>query len=148
MKTTKPMLEYLATCSKISLQSFELARLNDCANLRKDMIELLDEIIEVDSQARVAEWILAHRSRQTEERPPRRVCANSSGASQADSLPLFSSENQTESQLETHNDRDALALPALEANSLFPSSREEALDPSARLRRSSAPISEKSKRIA
>jgi hypothetical protein len=32
----KPMLEYLASCSKVSLESFELAGLNDRANLRKN----------------------------------------------------------------------------------------------------------------
>ena len=61
MKTTKMMLEYIASCSKTSLESFELARLNDRANLRKQMIEILDELIEVDVQARIAEWVLVQR---------------------------------------------------------------------------------------
>ena len=61
MKTTKMMLEYIAGCSKTSLESFELARLNDRANLRKQIIEILDELIEVDVQARIAEWVLVQR---------------------------------------------------------------------------------------
>lgn len=68
MKTSKAMLEYITTCSKISLESFQLARLNDRANLRKQMIEILDELIEVDIQARVAEWVLMQRRRQEHER--------------------------------------------------------------------------------
>ena len=68
MKTTKMMLEYIASCSKTSLESFELARLNDRANLRKQMIEILDELIEVDVQARIAEWVLVERRREQAQR--------------------------------------------------------------------------------
>jgi hypothetical protein len=70
MKTTKSMLDYIATCSKMSLESFELARLNDRANLRKQMIEILDELIEVDIQARVAEWVLVQRRSQDQLQSP------------------------------------------------------------------------------
>jgi len=64
MKTNKPMLEYLATCSRHSLEAFELARLNERANLRKQLIEVLDQWVEADVQSRVAGWILAqHRER-------------------------------------------------------------------------------------
>lgn len=70
MKTNKPMLEYLANCSKITLESFVLARLNDRANLRKELNEVLDELIEVDIQSRIAEWILVYRQEQAA--PPRR----------------------------------------------------------------------------
>ncbi|HEU5411181.1 MAG TPA: hypothetical protein VFU57_09195 [Candidatus Acidoferrales bacterium] len=90
MKTTKMMLEYIASCSKTSLESFELARLNDRANLRKQMIEILDELIEVDVQARIAEWVLVERRREQAQRhaglrrPPQQalrgaVLPNSSG---------------------------------------------------------------------
>ena len=64
MKTTKSMLDYLARCSQTSLESFELARLNDLANLRKQMIEVIDEWVETDIQARIAEWILLSRRQQ------------------------------------------------------------------------------------
>jgi hypothetical protein len=70
MKTNKPMLEYLANCSKITLESFVLARLNDRANLRKELNEVLDELIEVDIQSRIAEWILVYRQEQAAQ--PRR----------------------------------------------------------------------------
>lgn len=68
MKTTKMLLEYIATCSKTSLESFELARLNDRANLRKQMIEILDDLIEVDVQSRIAEWVLVQRRREQAQR--------------------------------------------------------------------------------
>src|SRR5579859_5411523 len=68
------MLDYLATCSKTSLESFELARLNDLANLRKHMIEIVNEWVEADIQARIAEWVLLHRRQQAAaRRPPQRV---------------------------------------------------------------------------
>ena len=58
MKTTKSMLDYLARCSQTSLESFQLARLNDLANLRRQMIDVIDEWVETDIQARISEWIL------------------------------------------------------------------------------------------
>ncbi|MGH9730571.1 MAG: hypothetical protein ACRD4A_02645 [Candidatus Acidiferrales bacterium] len=73
MKTTKSMLDYLAGCSQISLESFELARLNDLANLRKQMVDVIDEWVETDIQARIAEWILLHRRHENSLRPPQSV---------------------------------------------------------------------------
>lgn len=148
MKTTKPMLEYLSTCSKISLESFELARLNDRANLRKHMIELLDELIEVDIQARVAEWILAQRRRQSGARPGRRIRRNSSGATEMDSLALFSTENSKDACVNGRDDENTPVFPELEADSLIPLQHDVASDSPAALRRSSAMVAEKSKRIA
>jgi hypothetical protein len=140
MKTTKPMLEYLATCSKVSLESFELARLNDRANLRKHMIELLDELIEVDIQARVAEWILTHRRRQAEVRSSRRIRRNSSAALKGISLPLFSAENA--------NEDGASVLSALEASPVMPALVDAVLDSPTALHRSATSLPEKSRRIA
>jgi hypothetical protein len=95
MKTTKPMLQYLATCSKTSLQSFELARLNDRANLRKQMIEILDELIEMDIQARIAEWMLAQRCLAKTARTQRRIRRDAGSKPATLSLPFLSS-NMTE----------------------------------------------------
>lgn len=79
MKTDKPMLEYLANCSKVTLESFVLARLNDRANLRKELNEVLDELIEIDIQSRIAEWILVYKQEQAalprRTRRPRRAPA-------------------------------------------------------------------------
>jgi hypothetical protein len=68
------MLDYLATCSKTSLESFELARLNDLANLRKHMIEIVNEWVEADIQARIAEWVLLHRRQQAAARRRLNAC--------------------------------------------------------------------------
>lgn len=73
MKTTKSMLDYLAGCSQTSLESFELARLNDLANLRKQMVDVIDEWVETDVQARIAEWILVRRRHESSLRPPQSV---------------------------------------------------------------------------
>jgi hypothetical protein len=140
MKTTKPMLEYLATCSKISLESFELARLNDRANLRKHMIELLDELIEVDIQARVADWILMHRRRQAEEHSSRRIRRKSSPILKEASLPLFLSTETCED--------GASDLPEMEEKSVIPALHDPTLDLPTPLRRAPSPVTEKSKRIA
>ncbi|MGC1106185.1 MAG: hypothetical protein WA876_06580 [Candidatus Acidiferrales bacterium] len=139
MKTTKPMLEYLATCSNVSLESFELARLNDRANLRKHMVELLDEIIEVDIQARVAEWVLVHRRREAAmPRPPRRVRRPGSEDSDSVSLPL----------LPANSDADAPDFAALETTPAMPALRDAAAGSPTPLRRSATPVANKSKRIA
>jgi hypothetical protein len=51
-------LEYLVTSSQTSLEAFELARLNRCANLRKEVREVLEEWIQMEVDARLARWIL------------------------------------------------------------------------------------------
>lgn len=61
MKTNQPLLDYLATCSETSLQAFELARLNETADLRQHLVQqicgIVDELVEADTQARLARWI-------------------------------------------------------------------------------------------
>ncbi len=138
MKTTKPMLEYLATCSKVSLESFELARLNERANLRKEMVELLDELIEVDIQARIAEWLLTQRRLQAAamQRAPRRLRRNRSGESA--SLPL----------LPMTNEAGRLGFPALGANRVTRVLRDAADDSLASFPHDAVPVAEKTKRIA
>lgn len=78
MKTNQPLLDYLATCSEVSLQSFELARLNDVANLRQQLLEQMlatvDQIVEADIQARLAQWVC--KRRRTSRRSPQRVPRN------------------------------------------------------------------------
>ena len=61
MTTRQPLLDYLSTCSETSLQAFELARLNDVANLRQQllqqMVATVDQIVEAEIQARFARCI-------------------------------------------------------------------------------------------
>ncbi len=98
MKTNKPMLEYLANCSKITLESFVLARLNDRANLRKELNEVLDELIEVDIQSRIAEWILVYRQEQaTQPRRERRLQRGPALDIEDPKLPLLPRERPVDS---------------------------------------------------
>jgi len=64
MSPTRPSLDYLASCSEMSLESVELSRLNSAANLRKEFHEILEEWIDAEADARLArtllEWRRAH----------------------------------------------------------------------------------------
>ena len=57
----KSSVEYLAGASTISLESYELARLNQIANLRKELREVMEEWIEAEVEARFARWVLENR---------------------------------------------------------------------------------------
>ncbi|MHB8755965.1 MAG: hypothetical protein ACYC92_13575 [Candidatus Acidiferrales bacterium] len=134
MKTTKPMLDYLATCSKISLESFELARLNDLANLRQQMMEIVDEWVEADIQARIAEWILVSRRQQA----ARRASRNSRRMSSKNApLPLFPAPGDSQTE-----------FPALAANPVFPALRDAVSDEPVRPASRATQAIVKSKRIA
>ena len=65
MRLPQPPLEYLVTSSQVALESFELARLNRTANLRKEMREILEEWVQMEVDARLARWILECRRSQT-----------------------------------------------------------------------------------
>jgi hypothetical protein len=67
MSDTRPPLDYLATCSKASLEAFELARLNRAANLRKELRDILEEWIEAEGEARRARYLLEGRRTQDME---------------------------------------------------------------------------------
>jgi hypothetical protein len=51
-------LAYLLSSSKISLESYELLRLNRASNLRKEMLQLLDRWVDAETEARLAREIL------------------------------------------------------------------------------------------
>jgi hypothetical protein len=57
-----PPLDYLHTASRSSLQSFELARLNHAANLKREISMLVDQWIKETSEAMLARWMLEHHS--------------------------------------------------------------------------------------
>lgn len=92
MKTNQPLLDYLATCSETSLQAFELSRLNEVANLRQQLTQqiaaTLDEIVEADTQARIARWIGDWR-RQSQRRLSRFSRQNSPIGETQYALPLL-----------------------------------------------------------
>ncbi len=64
MASAQPPLEYLISSSDAGLQSFELSRLAQVANLRKELRAILDEFVEAEIQARIARWILEGRRAQ------------------------------------------------------------------------------------
>ncbi len=67
MGVTRPPLEYLATCSKIALESFELSRLNEASNLRKEVQQILQGWIDTEVDARLARWILDSKQSQARD---------------------------------------------------------------------------------
>jgi hypothetical protein len=58
MSESKPVFDYLQTCSQQSLESFELSRLSQVANLRKELRDVVAEWVEAEVQARLARWLL------------------------------------------------------------------------------------------
>ena len=56
------VVDYLLASSKPSLESFELARMNQVANLRREFRDLLDKWINAEIEARMARWILEQRA--------------------------------------------------------------------------------------
>lgn len=67
MSSTQLPLEYLATSSANCLEGFELARRNEISNLRKEFLQVFDELVEAEIAARIARWILEGRRTQGDE---------------------------------------------------------------------------------
>ena len=80
MSDAKPPFHFIATCSQISLQSYELARLNAAARLRRQLQEVTDQWIEAEVEARLARWALDHRRRDPRTRCDEFVAIESPGA--------------------------------------------------------------------
>ena len=55
-----PPVDYLRSASRSSLHSFELARLNHAANLRREIAVLIDQWLEETAEAMLARWMLEH----------------------------------------------------------------------------------------
>jgi len=62
MSDTQPPLEYLVECSKASLESFQLSRLNRASNLQKECSQVVEEWVQTQVSFHLARWILEHRS--------------------------------------------------------------------------------------
>ena len=54
MGETRPALEYLVACSDMSLESFQISRMNEAANLRRQIRALVDRWIEIEVDAGLA----------------------------------------------------------------------------------------------
>ena len=57
MSDNQPPLEYLLKCSQISLESYELSRLNKAANLRRELLDIAEDWIREEVCVRVAAWL-------------------------------------------------------------------------------------------
>jgi len=58
MGDARPALEYLVACSDMSLESFKMARMNQAANVRRQIRTLVDRWIEIEVAAGLAGWML------------------------------------------------------------------------------------------
>jgi hypothetical protein len=58
---TQPPWEFLLSASRNSLQSYELSRLSHAANLRKEIVQLLDSWLEENTAAMLARWLMEQR---------------------------------------------------------------------------------------
>jgi hypothetical protein len=57
MKNELPPLEYLLECSRTSLGSFRYAQLTRAANRRKEIKSIVDEWVEAQALALLANWL-------------------------------------------------------------------------------------------
>ena len=62
-----PPWDFLRDASKPSLESYELSRLNNAANLRREITALLDQWVDDNSQALLARWVRDRRNRPSSE---------------------------------------------------------------------------------
>ena len=62
-RPSQPPWEFLLSASRNSLQSFELSRLAHAANLRKEIVAMLDQWLEENAAAMLARWLMEQRER-------------------------------------------------------------------------------------
>jgi len=58
---SEPPWDFLFSASPTSLQNFELSRLNLSANLRREIVELLDLWVNEAASAQMARWLIEQR---------------------------------------------------------------------------------------
>jgi len=61
MRTQRTTVEYLQQTSDAGLESFQLARLDRTANLRKELTQMVTEMVDSEVEARLARWLLDRR---------------------------------------------------------------------------------------
>lgn len=149
MSSVQPPIEYLLTSSKTSLESFELSRLNQVANLRKEFRGLLDEWIEAEIEARLAHWFLD--CRRAQDADPHSLASELTESILDEALDT-APPSSTETSLPAPNDsfsvedrRDQLdfgpqlALPSLGSRASLPSSEIPAVEINAHSSETSIP---------
>lgn len=63
-----PPLKFLLTCSDSEVGNFELVKLGEVANLRREMLALFDRLVDTSARAVLAAWL------RTIDRPQRGRC--------------------------------------------------------------------------
>lgn len=106
MKTSQSLLDYLASCSESSLHAFELARLNDVANLHQQLVQQISatvgKIVEAEIQAGIANWI--GNSRRYTRRASDQLSGRSREIREAQySLPILASVRSGPRELPRHH---------------------------------------------
>jgi hypothetical protein len=71
----QPPWDFFHDASIASLQSFELSRLNNAANLRRQIAALLDQWVNDNSEALLARWIREQRALPSHHSGPPEVAA-------------------------------------------------------------------------
>lgn len=61
MRTLRTSVAYLQQTSDAGLESFQLARLDRTANLRKELTQVVNEMVDSEVEARLARWLLDRR---------------------------------------------------------------------------------------
>lgn len=69
------VIEYLRTASPAQLMDFEMSRLNEAANLKKQLADTFERIFEVMSDARLARMLMEHRKQLLDRRGVKDVTA-------------------------------------------------------------------------
>lgn len=61
MRKKSAPFQYLLECSPMSLEDFELARLDRAANLRRQLRDIVEEWIDAEVEARLSHWVRENR---------------------------------------------------------------------------------------
>jgi hypothetical protein len=75
MRKKPAPFQYLLECSQMSLEDFELARLDRAANLRKQLRDIAEEWVEAEVEAQLAHWVRGNRRRSVERTESIRLSA-------------------------------------------------------------------------
>lgn len=94
---------YLETCSEVSLESYELSRLNRASNLRKKMSEMIEEWVQCEVDARVARLTMESK---------RRDLRDSSGPVRVESPEQLTLVLRPVASFSGHDEEAVCALPS------------------------------------
>lgn len=85
MGDTRLSLEYLTTCSDAGLESLELVRMSEAAELRKAFRRIFEQWVAVEAEARAARWMIESRRA---EKPVREVSLTATRNSESEQIVM------------------------------------------------------------